>query len=741
MNGRLLLEQPGDLGDGAPDLAHQPQASPWPAPGVSSSGLPRVGPIPDVPPYVASARTVRVLDVAGSGSSFGALDLAHAPLGRRGMLAAIAGSTVGLAVLMSGCADDAVEEAVEKARAADATLPDPKLTPAQPMGPVAPTTTEPLGPPAPDPSAALEVPSLGPPSAGPPPAGPPAAGAVPTAATAATPSGAPTVSNTTSVKPSVPAAAAPVAPGVVAVAPPVAPPPAPVPPAPTSPAPAPPAPPPPPPPPPPPGPTAAELDAMHRVQLLGNVAFGSTPDVVAEMAALGPAAFLEQQLAIPPAGTDGVLTGTHSLDADIATRFQLYRNQDSRRPAKELQHAAVIRAARHPGQLAERMVEFWTNHFSTYSGEDDKNVRYAIASDDSDVIRVHAMGRFADLLLASARSVSMLLYLDNHRSTGTRPNQNYAREIMELHTMGAGNGYDEADVEQVARIFTGWGLAGRLDTDGLRYEYQPSRHFTGACEVTIVHPDGSVHTFATPERPGGIGGEQDGIDFVNWLARRPNTADYLATKLVRRFVADDPPPSLVASTAAVYLANDTAIVPVLRHILASHEFITSQARKVRSPFELMVSMVRATGAAIDPDFTPTADRPATRTISDHLSRLGQPLWGWPTPDGFPDSSEFWVTTSTTLRRWELAGRFGNRTLNGLAIDTAALLPDPMPATIDLVIRALAARFGVSITQTDVAAVTEFLGVTTDTPVADVRLAENLGDVIGLLLSFPANQYR
>lgn len=480
---------------------------------------------------------------------------------------------------------------------------------------------------------------------------------------------------------------------------------------------------------------------MHRVQLLTKVTFGPTAADAEQLASLGPVGYLERQLSIPPAGTTGVLTGTHSLDADIATRYQLYNGQSDDRPARELRHAAVIRASRHEGQLAERMVEFWTNHFSTYSGQDDKNVRYAAASDDRDVIRAHAMGRFADLLLASARSVSMLLYLDNHRSTGNRPNQNYAREIMELHTMGASNGYDEADVEQVARIFTGWGLAGDLGVDGLRFEYRADRHFTGACEVTIVHPDGSVNTFTTPERPGGVGGEQDGIDFVNWLARRPNTANYLATKLVRRFVADDPPPSLVASAAQVYLANDTAIVPVLRHILTSREFITNQSTKVKTPFELLVSMVRATGATIDPDFSNENDRPATRTISDHLGRLGQEMWQWPTPDGFPDDRNFWITTSTTLRRWELAGRFGNDNLNGLAIDAAALLPDPMPETIDLVVRALAARFGLPITQTDVAAITEFLGVATDTPVADVPLMQNLGDVIGLLLSSPANQHR
>jgi uncharacterized protein (DUF1800 family) len=479
---------------------------------------------------------------------------------------------------------------------------------------------------------------------------------------------------------------------------------------------------------------------MHQVQLLGKVLYGPTPEAIAQVASLGAAAFLEQQLGTPAAGAAGVLTGDHTLEADIEARFQAYSGQDNSRPAKELRHAAVIRAARHPGQLAERMVEFWTNHFSVYTGGDDKNVRYVAASDDRDVFRVHALGRFSDLLLANARSVSMQLYLDNYRSTGNRPNQNYAREVMELHTMGASNGYDEADVEQVARIFTGWGLAGRLGTDGLRFAYEPSRHFTGPCEVTITLPDGSTSTFSTPGRSGPEG-EQDGIDLLNWLARLPNTANYLATKLVRRFVGDEPPASLVASTAQVYLANDTNIVPVLRHILTSTEFVTNRYPKVKTPFELLVSMVRATGATIDPTFSTTNDTPAARTVTDRLNGLGQSMWQWPTPDGFPDDRNFWVTTGTTLRRWELAGRFGNRTLNGFTIDTTALLPDPMPATIDLVIRALAARLAIPITQTDVAAVTGFLGVATDTPLADVRLTENLGDVIGLLLSFPANQYR
>jgi uncharacterized protein (DUF1800 family) len=308
---------------------------------------------------------------------------------------------------------------------------------------------------------------------------------------------------------------------------------------------------------------------------------------------------------------------------------------------------------------------------------------------------------------------------------------------MELHTMGASNGYDEADVEQVARVFTGWGLAGRLGEGGLRYEYQPGRHFTGPVEVTITAPDGTLQTWSTPGRSGPES-EQDGIDLLNWMARLPNTANYLSSKLVRRFVGDAPPPALVASAAQVYLANDTAIVPVLRHILTSREFITAAAPKVRSPFELLVAMLRSTAATIDP----TDDGPAARSISDQLVRLGHEMWAWPTPDGFADDRNFWITTNTTIRRWELAGRVGNSTLGGIVVDMAALLPSPLPATIDQVIFALAARLGVGIGETDVTAITTFLGVPTDAPLDDPRLLERTaGDIVGLLLSVPAYQFR
>jgi uncharacterized protein (DUF1800 family) len=415
-------------------------------------------------------------------------------------------------------------------------------------------------------------------------------------------------------------------------------------------------------------------------------------------------------------------------------RYAVYNGMNSDLPAREMRLAAVIRAVNNPGQLAEMMVEFWNNHFSTYSGQDDKNVRFAVASDDLEVIRRHAMGRFADLVLNNARSVSMLLYLDNHRSSGRTPNQNYARELMELHTLGEANGYDEDDVEFVSRIFTGWGLRGNLrDGEDLEYEYRPDRHFTDPIDVTIALPDGTTATFSAPARDrDDPAGEQDGVDFINWLVRLPNCADFIAEKLVRRFVADDPPASLVASTAQVYLQNDTLIVPVLRHILTSPEFIASRGSKIRTPFELLVAMLRSSGAGIDP----TWDGPAMGTISGRLSDLGQPMWQWATPDGFPDVGSFWITTETVLNRWEVAGRLGNGNLNGIDLDVRTLLPDPLPATVGELFDAIAARFGITLIQNDRAALGEFVSIAPDAPVADIDLDRQLGDIVGLILTSP-----
>jgi uncharacterized protein (DUF1800 family) len=486
----------------------------------------------------------------------------------------------------------------------------------------------------------------------------------------------------------------------------------------------------------PPGsaPPATEVEVLRQARLIERTTFGPTPALVDQVASLGADRFLEYQLAYPPATTAGVLTGDHLLDGTFGDR---YRARSSHNAPREMRHAALVRAVDHPGQLAELMVEFWTNHFSTYSGEDDQQVQYAVATDDREVIRPHAMGSFGDMVLASARSVSMQRYLDNFRSVANNPNQNYARELMELHTLGEGNGYDEADVAAVSQILSGWGLSGRADEGpGYVFEYQPNRHFSGPVSVDITLPDGSVEIWSTPGRSGPEG-EQDGIEFINWLVRLPNAARFISEKLARRFVSDSPSAELVSGMASVYLANDTAIVPVLRHMFTSAEFDASRRTKVKTPFELFVGILRATGATVDR----TAGSPAANTIDSQLDGLGHRLWGWPTPDGFPDERSFWVTTNSVMRRWELAGRLANGQLNGISIDRQALLPDPLPDTVGELVTHLAQRLGTGVDETSISSLATFLGTTHDAPVSELRLDRDLGNLIGLLLSVPSYQFR
>ncbi len=338
--------------------------------------------------------------------------------------------------------------------------------------------------------------------------------------------------------PAPPAPAPPAAPAPAPPAPPAAPAPAPTPPAPA-------------PPPPPPGPTDAELAALHSQALTTRVAFAADARRRRRSGVDG-AGRLPRAAAVDSARRNQRCAHRVAHPGHVdRPALPAYQGMGSDRPAREMRLAAVRRAAQHPGQLAEMMVEFWNNHFSTYSGQDDKNVRYAVATDDLAVIRRYAMGRFADLVVNNARSVSMLLYLDNHRSTGSQPNQNYARELMELHVLGEANGYDENDVEFVARIFTGWGLTGRLDTDGLAFQYRLGPSLHRPVEVTITQPDGSTSTFSTPHA-------------IATMPRASRTASTSSTgscvcrtqrtssppSSCAASSSDDPPPSLVASTAA-----------------------------------------------------------------------------------------------------------------------------------------------------------------------------------------------
>jgi len=334
----------------------------------------------------------------------------------------------------------------------------------------------------------------------------------------------------------------------------------------------------------------------------------------------------------------------------------------------ELQRAALMRAVYSDRQLYEMMVTFWENHFSIFANKDDE--RYLLTSFDRDTIRPFAMGRFRDLLGATAHSPAMLFYLDNWRSSVARPypatktkpagvdgglNENYARELLELHTMGVDGGYTQQDVQEVARCFSGWTIQ-KPNEQGL-FLYRPGFHDKG--EKTVLG-----HKISA----GGLG---DGERVLDILAAHPATAHFLAGKLARRFISDDPPAAVVDRAAAAFLKTDGSIRETLRAILTSPEFFaqTTYRAKLRSPFEYVAAALRTLNAETDID----------TALTDWSRRMGQPLFLRVTPDGYSDRAEQWLSAGALLERFNFASALAANKIKGTNVDAAALLKDDPPS--------------------------------------------------------------
>ena len=329
----------------------------------------------------------------------------------------------------------------------------------------------------------------------------------------------------------------------------------------------------------------------------------------------------------------------------------------------ELQRAKLLRAVYSERQLYELMVDFWENHFNVFVNKDAD--RYLLTSYDRETIRPFAMGRFRDLLGATAHSPAMLFYLDNWRSSVARPypatkdkpagvdgglNENYARELMELHTLGVDGGYTQQDVQEVARCFTGWTIQ-KPNEQGL-FLYRPGLHDDG--EKIVLG-----HRFLAG------GGISDGEQVLDILATHPATARFIATKLARRFISDDPPRSIIDRATAVFLKTDGSIRETLRAIITSPEFFSTMAyrAKMRSPFEYVAAALRALNADTD------ADRP----VLDAIGRMGQPLFGRVTPDGYADRANQWLSSGTMVVRFNFASALATNRIKGTKIDVANLL--------------------------------------------------------------------
>ncbi len=339
----------------------------------------------------------------------------------------------------------------------------------------------------------------------------------------------------------------------------------------------------------------------------------------------------------------------------------------------ELQRAKLLRAVYSQRQLSEVMADFWENHFSIYGNKDAD--RWMLTSFDRDSIRPFEMGRFRDLLGATAHSAAMLFYLDNWQSSMLREypatkdkparktggiNENYARELMELHTLGVDGGYTQKDVQEVARCFTGWTIR-KPNEEGIFF-YNPAMHDNGEKTVLGVRiPAGD-----------GIG---DGERVLDILAKSPATAHFIATKMARRFLGDNPPAATVDRAAKVFISTDGSISAVLKSIITSPEFFSSAAyqTKVKSPFEYVASALRVTSAETD----------AAQPILGWITRMGQTIYGRITPDGYPDYTREWLSNNDLLARFNFASAFAMNNIKGTSFDAGKLLSnenDPERAT-------------------------------------------------------------
>jgi len=329
----------------------------------------------------------------------------------------------------------------------------------------------------------------------------------------------------------------------------------------------------------------------------------------------------------------------------------------------ELQRAALLRAVYSERQLFELMVNFWENHFSVFANKDAD--RFLLTEFDRDAIRPFALDKFRDLLVATARSPAMLYYLDNWQSsverhypaTNDKPartvegiNENYARELMELHTLGVDGGYTQKDVQEVARCFTGWTI--RKPNEVGLFFFNPRTHDNGE-KIVLGH-----------KIPAG-GGISDGDKVLDILASHPATANFIATKLARRFVSDDPPRSVINRAAATFLKTSGSIRETLRTILTSPELFSANAyrAKVRTPFEYVAAAMRAIEAETDAD----------PSVLGWIARMGQPLFGRLTPDGYPDRAAQWLAIGSMLERLNFAVALSSNKLKGTHIDPARIL--------------------------------------------------------------------
>ena len=406
---------------------------------------------------------------------------------------------------------------------------------------------------------------------------------------------------------------------------------------------------------------------------------------------------------------------------ELAAEYKDQMAGPPRQVVEELQEAKLLRAIYSERQTGEVLVDFWMNHFNVFAGKGQD--KFLLTGYERDVVRPHAWGRFEDLLRATAESPAMLFYLDNWLSTdpganvddlrramaeenGMRPrrgngmgrglgrrrapgalpsppqagsakrkaglNENYAREIMELHTLGVDGGYTQKDVTELARCLTGWTIVGLRQNDP-RFVFLDAAHDHGE-KLVLGHRIKS-------------NGIKEGEEMIHILATHPATAHFISYKLARRFVADEPPAALVDRAAAVFRKTDGDIREVVRAIVTSPEFSAPEYRqaKVKTPLEFVVSAMRASGAEV---------RDAS-ALAQRVAQMGMPLYEQQPPTGYKDTADAWVSTSGLLARLNFALDLAGGRLRGVAVTADGIAAERLvPAGLsDTTRRTLASESG------------------------------------------------
>ena len=459
-------------------------------------------------------------------------------------------------------------------------------------------------------------------------------------------------------------------------------------------------------------PPPADAAGAQAAQVLNRVAFGGRPGDTARVAEIGPQGWLETQLAadLPDPGvvalrTNGLDVLQNAQDAPDA----LFSMSDDEL-VTETGKAALVRAIYGANQLREAMADFWTNHFNIYALKNDGRV--LIPLDVERVIRPNSLGRFDQLLAATAQCPAMLGYLDNALNRKGVPNENYARELLELHTVGVNSGYTQHDIYEVARCFTGWTLRGGWR----RGEFVFNR---------AIHDAGSkASPFLGISIPAG-GGMRDGETVLAAAAHHPATAAHIARELCIRFLGSAPP-AIARAAAAAYLRSGTDIRATLRPILLDGLFMgAASAPLLKRPLDYVASALRATAADTD----------GGAEVQQRLASMGQPLYQWPMPDGFPEKASAW--RSSLLPRWQFAidlcaGRIAGTRLNLNVLAQHAATPE---ASADALIGAM---LGVAPQSEGAAPLRSALVAELAAPGA---ASDSLGRAAALLLASPQFQCR